>query len=460
MAGQVDAWVSAKPAEPRIIGSDISSAPALGLATIDPGEPEELPPLLTPGALTGMEGSSGEYPRPLPGRWVVDTIELQPPDLGTFIRPVPTFSIAETLAAHSSLEEAQEIPIANEIQIHGATDVNAPADVYRVPLDRRGSSITVSLANDGTASRGERHIQMMDDAGNIYCDLKVDDPTAVLRITMHPRDPSAEHALYMSVFTTANMDTTTPETDFYSLFVIQQTPTQSTLPTESAGQSGMLIEDFASTSTTLDASGVSIIWDFQPKGDSTRPESATGEVESLELGQVANQGSALTLPSRIVSPEGGILTLGEGTAAFAPSAFAVDLALLDLDSAGDSVVDPDAYIAYPAIPTGNADRSERGAGLPLAMLGYPDIAMDARGVSKEAAPGDTPTIEHVHVKAIPLGKTATPRRWGLLQTGVGVASALAFALLMPDATLWFQEEKPRRRLRSPDGAERVEDCGR
>jgi hypothetical protein len=141
--------------------------------------------------------------------------------------------------------------------------------------------------------------------------------------------------------------------------------------------------------------------------------------------------------------------MGEGAAAYEQNAMAVDLALIGLDSKDEEPIDSDLLCD-------GADGQDDwevvllrpAAGLPIGMPTLEEHTPGRNLAAKDATPNASVRLSPPPMEAPPEDAERKTRRWQLLQTGVGIATAAAFALLMPDAALMLHEPKPRARRRS------------
>jgi hypothetical protein len=387
-------------------------------------------------------------------RWVIDSVETQPsspcPLAGA---TAPNAAIEEIADVHDTLENAQVLPETDVVQLSGTTYAGSASDVYRVVLRENMGSMTVSLANSGATSRGEKHLQVMDAAGNVYGDVVLGAPNSHLSISMHPRIPGTERTLYLGVFVVSNDAVDDSAPDPYALSITQRLVAPDQVATEPAGQDGSARPAAVSTNPFIGSPGALIPVDSQPSPAQTDASASSEAPGSIELTNVVNQTSATSsLPRLVVAPDGGILSMDEGTAAYEQKATAVDLALIDLDFLDEESVEAEPR---PAEPDWQDDSEvtllRPAAGLPIVMPTLEEHAPRPELAATVDQPLDLARLSTPQVVAPTEVAERKTQRWKLLQTGVGIATAAAFALLMPDAALMLHDPKSRPRRRPQTG---------
>jgi hypothetical protein len=393
-------------------------------------------------------------------RWVIDSVETQPsapcPLAGA---TGPKAAVEEIADVHDTLENAQVLPETDVVQLSGTAYAGSSSDVYRVVLRENMGSMTVSLANPGATSRGEKHLQVMDAAGNVYGDVVLGAPNSHLSISMHPRIPGTERTLYVGVFVVSNDAGEDSTPDPYALSITQRLVAPEEVVTGPAGQDGSARPAAVSTNPLIGSPGALIPVDSQPSPAQSDAPASPAVSGSIALTNVVNQTSATaSLPRLVIAPDGGILSMEEGTAAYEQNATAVDLALIDLDFFDEGPIEAEPR---PAEPDWQDDWEmtliRPATGLPIAI---PTLEVRTTG----AKPAET-ADQTLELARLSPPQTEAPtevaerktQRWKLLQTGVGIATAAAFALLMPDATLMLHEPKSRSRRRPQTGMKRHPD---
>ncbi len=373
--------------------------------------------------------------------------------------PTPPYLIVfETPGPHATLATAQELRNVRYFGIVGTLRANAPIDLFQIPIDPTTLSLQFTLKSDQPGAAPAQRLQLLDAQGHSLGDWSLADGPQGQTLSISEVNRLPGSVLYLGIIPagmSGDGDGTAAPVG-YQVWIMRQT-TSDPSPDTSAGSVSVSL-----ASGPLPLFPITVRVDSVPSSPgqgTTLGAGAVAPTDSVAIATAPRQVVAGPLPTLSAAPWAGVLSERDPEQPIARLVIAgTDLDHPDnppspeadpeprqvVDSAGPASVGetpvlitwhgPGGYPLLGAAPTGDW----RGPRVDTSGAGEEVIGVD--DLDQQQPGGTSPAIGVAGSVALPPPTPEPPRELSPtpVRTGLSMAAALAFGILISDPAAVFQ----------------------